>query len=63
MTPTSPRSYMTGNVFGPLTGTTFSTQQAIPLSISAAANLSDSKRVKGIQNGSSLSPFILFIYF
>lgn len=39
ITPISPRSYMTGNVLGPLTGTTLSTQQSSLFSIRAAAKL------------------------
>lgn len=39
LTPISPRSYITGSVLGPLTGTTFITQQSIFRSLRAAANL------------------------
>lgn len=39
ITPMSPRSYITGNVFGPLVGTIFITQQSICWLINAEANL------------------------
>ena len=39
ITPMSPRSYITGKVLGPLTGTTLRTQQSTFLSANAAANL------------------------
>nr|GMC92825.1 hypothetical protein Iba_chr05aCG14680 [Ipomoea batatas]GMC98288.1 hypothetical protein Iba_chr05dCG15160 [Ipomoea batatas]GMD00493.1 hypothetical protein Iba_chr05eCG15770 [Ipomoea batatas]GMD02036.1 hypothetical protein Iba_chr05fCG12790 [Ipomoea batatas] len=43
ITPRSPRSYITGKVFSPLTGTTLRTQQSNLCSISAAANLLEEK--------------------
>lgn len=43
MTPRSPRSYITGNVFGPLMGTTFKTHESKLFSINADANLQKRK--------------------